>query len=209
MTKRIDLTGKTYGRLTVLEYIGNAKYKCKCECGKITIANTENLKRGHTKSCGCLKINDLTGQRFGKLVVLEPDSAHKTRSARRYLCQCDCGNLTKVYGDALQSGGTKSCGCLAQAKTQPPKMRETYIVGTQICKLDGRKTKANKSGAVGVCWDKSRDMWYANIRFRGKQYNLGRFKDFDDAVKARETAEQKVRKQIAKEIEAEGKKTKG
>lgn len=88
-------------------------------------------------------------------------------------------------------------------------MRETYIVGTQICKLDGRKTKANKSGAVGVCWDKSRDMWYANIRFRGKQYNLGRFKDFDDAVKARETAEQKVRKQIAKEIEAEGKKTKG
>ena len=85
MTKRIDLTGKTYGRLTVLEYIGNAKYKCKCECGKITIANTENLKRGHTKSCGCLKINDLTGQRFGKLVVLEPDSAPKTRSARRTL----------------------------------------------------------------------------------------------------------------------------
>lgn len=195
MVKRIDLTGKTYGRLTVLEYIGGAKYRCQCECGNITVVNTSNLKSGHTKSCGCLKTNDLTGRRYGRLTVLGPSREPKTRLALRYLCKCDCGNLTEVYMDSLESGDTKSCGCLSKERDRPQKIKETYVAGTQVCKLSGTKTKANKSGAVGVCWDKSRGMWNANIRFRGKQYNLGRYNDFDEAVKARREAEDKIHKQ--------------
>ncbi len=54
---------------------------------------------------------DLTGRRFGKLLVLgraERDSRGRTR----YLCKCDCGNETIVQSSYLKLGDTKSCGCL-------------------------------------------------------------------------------------------------
>lgn len=54
---RIDLTGKRFGRLTVLEYAGTGKsgtfWKCKCDCGKITTILSHSLRSGRTKSCGC------------------------------------------------------------------------------------------------------------------------------------------------------------
>lgn len=50
---KIDLTGKKFGRLTVLEYAGNLKWKCQCECGTIKIIYGEALRIGATISCGC------------------------------------------------------------------------------------------------------------------------------------------------------------
>ncbi len=59
MPKLIDLTGKKFGRLTVLGRTKNSKkryveWKCRCECGAITVVQGGNLKNGATKSCGCL-----------------------------------------------------------------------------------------------------------------------------------------------------------
>lgn len=56
-----DLTGKRYGRLTVIKRVykeGDKKtyWMCKCDCGNETVVLASNLKRGHTTSCGCLKI---------------------------------------------------------------------------------------------------------------------------------------------------------
>lgn len=53
---------------------------------------------------------DLTGQRFGKLAVLEPCENIHGRTA--WLCKCDCGKITKVITKSLRDGNTKSCGCL-------------------------------------------------------------------------------------------------
>lgn len=57
--KLFDLTGKVFGRLTVLEYAGkNGKlhiWKCKCECGKEHFTNGNRLRDGSAKSCGCYK----------------------------------------------------------------------------------------------------------------------------------------------------------
>lgn len=58
MSKLIDLTGQKFGRLTVIEKYGKytpTKWLCKCECGNEYIAIGNNLKRGFTKSCGCLQ----------------------------------------------------------------------------------------------------------------------------------------------------------
>lgn len=57
--KCIDLTGQKFGRLTVIERAGNtkhgaAKWRCVCECGKETIVIGEELRKGNTRSCGCL-----------------------------------------------------------------------------------------------------------------------------------------------------------
>lgn len=60
---------------------------------------------------------DLTGQKFGRLLVLEfagtkPASPTSVRSYWR--CRCDCGNAAIVPAAAMKSGGTRSCGCLKQ-----------------------------------------------------------------------------------------------
>lgn len=58
--KTLDLTGKRFGRLTVLERAENNKkrekrWKCVCDCGKETIAVSYRLINGRVKSCGCLQ----------------------------------------------------------------------------------------------------------------------------------------------------------
>lgn len=116
---RVDLTGEKFGRLTVQEWAGNGKWKCLCECGNTILAQTDNLKSGNTKSCGCYqkeqtsKVNfkDLTGQRFGKLIVLERVKNDRFGHVN-YKCQCDCGSITIVDATNLRNGTTNSCGCL-------------------------------------------------------------------------------------------------
>lgn len=55
--------------------------------------------------------NDLSGQRFGRLLVLGFDCIQGKTS--RWICSCDCGNTTSVFRSSLvkQTGGTRSCGC--------------------------------------------------------------------------------------------------
>ncbi len=62
------------------------------------------------------KVIDLTGQRFGRLVVIERAENGK-RGKARWLCQCDCGNTCIVDGNHLRSGKTKSCGCVSREAT--------------------------------------------------------------------------------------------
>lgn len=53
-----------------------------------------------------MKAIDISGKRYGKLIVI------KYTGNKKWLCKCDCGNTTIVYGKYLRSGLAKSCGCL-------------------------------------------------------------------------------------------------
>jgi HNH endonuclease len=56
---------------------------------------------------------DLTGQRFGRLLVLHRDMTKTTKTGGvSYICLCDCGNTTSRPRNTLVTGNTKSCGCL-------------------------------------------------------------------------------------------------
>jgi hypothetical protein len=55
------------------------------------------------------RLIDLTGQRFGKLVVISRESRYRREETWR--CLCDCGKETVVRGDVLRRGTTNSCGC--------------------------------------------------------------------------------------------------
>lgn len=61
------------------------------------------------------RIKDLTGQRFGKLVVisLDPDYIPKSGRHARWVCKCDCGNYIKANSNHLIAGDTTACsrGC--------------------------------------------------------------------------------------------------
>ena len=66
------------------------------------------------------RLIDLTGQRFGRLVVLERTGTYKgsdgSGSSPIWKCQCDCGEVVEVIGRNLRYGGTKSCGCIRRDK---------------------------------------------------------------------------------------------
>lgn len=69
-------------------------------------------QKSHFKENG-MKKKDLTGRRYGKLIVIEETEPIyiSNRRRRRWLCQCDCGNKKIISQDSLATGNTKSCGC--------------------------------------------------------------------------------------------------
>lgn len=119
MGKVADLTGNRYGKLTVVKrgpdrYGKSRKFitwECACDCGNFVTVDANNLRTGNTTSCGCTeRAIDITGKRFGKLTVLRRSGNTQDGSAV-WECKCDCGNTTRVKGNSLRSGVTKSCGC--------------------------------------------------------------------------------------------------
>lgn len=120
-----DITNQKFGKLTVIERIGSdssgcATWKCKCDCGKTIVVSGAKLKNNHTRSCGCYKgdvrITDLTGKRFGRLIAKEYLSGYPKRSAY-WRCECECGNQNFIVrAESLKSGRTRSCGCLLREK---------------------------------------------------------------------------------------------
>lgn len=96
MSKFIDITGKRYNNLVVVERMKNAPngvtvWKCICDCGNTTIVRGSNLKNGSVKSCGCRKHNSI-------------NATHKMSKTRIYRewanmkSRCYCEN-TKTYKD--------------------------------------------------------------------------------------------------------------
>lgn len=116
---RTNLYGQKFGKLTVLDWEGAGKWSCQCECGNLTLVQTDNLRNGNTKSCGCLQkertsevsFKSLVGKRFGKLLVIQRVENNRFGHVC-YKCKCDCGGETIVDATNLRHGTTNSCGCL-------------------------------------------------------------------------------------------------
>ena len=98
---------------------------------------------------------DLTGQRFGKLTVLEQDpNPYIDPAGRRelkWICKCDCGNTTSVTGKALRYGRAKSCGCLKSLA------QSSDLVGKRYGKLvvekeDTERENRSPSGELNRFW---------------------------------------------------------
>lgn len=122
---RRDLCGQRFGKLTVIRRVEGTQsnraradsWLCRCDCGNESVVLGSNLVRGHTKSCGCIKLNDLTGQHIGSLTVLGRSDKYATRGKRRvrlWECKCDCGAITYKATDTLMAGVESSCAECAQ-----------------------------------------------------------------------------------------------
>lgn len=114
---REDLTGRIFGKLTVIEVAGRLKtghtlWRCKCDCGNEIVVRGSLLTHGHTKSCGCISRTheDLTGRKIGRLTVIREAGKDKYGLVL-WLCKCDCGNKTIASTSALKAGRHISCGC--------------------------------------------------------------------------------------------------
>lgn len=126
MAKKLNLTNQRFGKLLVVEEAerihksDGVMWLCKCDCGNFKVISSGNLRGGDTKSCGCLHIEtakklgygskiDLTGQKFGKLLVLADSSKRTVFGHVLWLVKCDCGVVKEITTSNLH--GTKSCGC--------------------------------------------------------------------------------------------------
>ena len=128
MGKAKDITNIRFGNLVAIQNTGkrdkgrNLIWLCQCDCGNVCEVSGNNLRTGHTKSCGCLKqtkcaetgkkqqiINEIDNI-YDRLTVIEFNGVKD--HVAYWKCRCECGNEIIVAGNHLRSGHTKSCGCL-------------------------------------------------------------------------------------------------
>lgn len=115
-----DITGRRCGNLKVVgpapgRWDGQkweVMWRLRCDCGNLTEVRGRCLYR--TKSCGCIigKVSTpkLLWKRFNRFSVIA--GPRYSGKASEWLCRCDCGTEKWVEGNQIQSGNTKSCGCL-------------------------------------------------------------------------------------------------
>lgn len=196
-----DLTGKHFGKLTVLRRGPNNQQNrtcwiCRCSCGNEVTVSAMRLKSGHTRSCGCLcnayshRALDLSGRRFGLLTALYRVKDKNNPRKAVWHCRCDCGNEVDVWAGSLTRGLTQSCGCWN--KEQRAKLHEhlhyqddTCLERLQRVQTD---TRENKAGFRGLFLTKN-NKYRVMISFQGIHYNLGYYNSFAEAVKVRLDAE--------------------
>ena len=79
---KIDLTGTRYSRLVAIKYSrtgsGYKGWECMCDCGNTVVVHTQSLRRGLTKSCGCLQQESRT--KHGKYKTLEYNTWRRIKS---------------------------------------------------------------------------------------------------------------------------------
>lgn len=90
-------------------------------------------------------MENIIGQKFGRLTVVEQKGSDKNRNMV-WLCKCDCGNFIETTTNKLRSGNTKSCGCL---KKELLSERSKDLTGKRFGKLVAIKpTKKRKDRSV-------------------------------------------------------------
>lgn len=216
----LNLSGVRFGKLVAIEPCGrsadgNVIWKCKCDCGNTTTVSSNNLRTGHTRSCGCLAKEslvernkkdttfDLTGQ-FG--------IGYTTNTGKRFIFDKEDFNLLKDYawfendqGYIITSLRGRSmrmhrmivnCGdndiIDHRNRNRVDNRRCNLRIATR--QLNGMNRGANKNsrtGIKGVSFDTRSKRYVARIVVNGVSIHLGTFKTQEEAQSARQTAEER------------------
>ena len=192
---KLDLTGNTYGRLTVLgddgtrTKSGKVLLNCLCECGNKTYVRADHLKNGSVVSCGCLN-NEKKHERFKDLTNTETDNFKVidrayTKNQRVYWnCICKhCGNQIELQSNQIDR--YSSCGCKHNRST---KERMAEIRDPESLKTS-KPTAKSTTGVRGVYFNKRKNRYQAFINVDKKPKYLGSFASLEEATKIRREAE--------------------
>ena len=108
----------------------------------------------------------------------------------KYVAKIVFQNETIVGQTLLQTGKTKSCGCI-QKDIYKDNLK--LVDGTSVTILEANKNRliaSNTSGYTGVYQNKKNGKWVAQITFKRKSYYLGSYEKIEDAIKARQRGEE-------------------
>jgi len=101
------------------------------------------------------QVNDLTGQRFGRLFVVSR-AQNNSRGRACWVCRCDCGNTKIVVGSNLLQGHTNSCGCILRKHglTHKERLYNIWTGMRQRCMNENSKDYPKYGGrGINVCPD--------------------------------------------------------
>jgi hypothetical protein len=186
----IDYVGRKFGQLTVLRRAKVPRIRSMtmwvvaCSCGNEIETSSEYLSRGRLIDCGCVKrlhknALDLTGQRFGKLIVLkQADEGSDEWGSVLWDCACDCGNMKKISAGFLRSKHTQSCGCwkhevsvthgLARKGKIAPEYRCWQHMKERCNNSKERQFKNYGGRGIKVCarWENSFESFFEDVGLR-------------------------------------------
>lgn len=202
MNTLIDLTGQRFGKLYVREMLppasdGRTRWLCDCDCGNACVVTSYALRKRNQQSCGCGKIKDVAEQRFGSLVVLKRSERYVMVSGqtRKYLweCRCDCGEIVYRLSEKLRLDKNCACKtCMGRKSVSIMTNHAGFVEGMQLSKITSAKANANSSSGVrGVRFNRRSGKWRATLRFQRKDYYLGEYANIEEAIKARQQAEER------------------
>ena len=148
---------------------------------------------------------NLIGRRFGKLEVIGRSDKRGSRGARTvplWECRCECGAICYKATDTLTNPEISMCNdCVGKYATEKARAKAGFVDGTQISKITSTKLiSTNTSGCRGVYFDKRTGKYRARLKFKGKIMSFGSYKNFEDAVKARKDAEQRIYGEFLEQI---------
>ncbi len=138
LSRDVDITGKTYGRLTAIQrgVLGSKKWLFRCECGSEALRSKAAVLAGVIVSCGCGKKEHggiEAGQRFSRLVAVEyAGKSAGLQPSHLWKFSCDCGGTTVTRVESVKRGLTTSCGC---AKRESHASKQVDISGQTFGKL--------------------------------------------------------------------------
>lgn len=143
MGKRIDITGQRFGRLVVVGMARKVKYKklwkTICNCGNKRIVSQENLRSGHTKSCGCYRKEFRVSHGLSKAPIYSIWRSMKQR------CCNEKNQVYKHYGGR----GIKICKRWLKFENFHADMNSSYKKGLWIERIDNDKGYCPEN----CCWE--------------------------------------------------------
>ena len=204
MSRKIEMTGKRFGRLVVLREAGrdndrNVLWKCLCDCGNIKVVSGRHLRTDNTKSCGCLHIELLTQSNTTHGMTGTPEyiiwagmikrCTNKNSEAYRYyggrgIKVCDrwlsFENFYKDMGDRPEGLS------IDRKDNDKGYYLENCRWATPVEQASNRRMQSNnKTGISGVYWNKSAGKYQAEIQVNHKRIYLGTFTNLQDAAKSK------------------------
>lgn len=204
-------SGNRFGKLTIVSEAEKSKngvrqLLCQCDCGKETTVRANNLTSGNTTSCGCVgeESRRTHGMSNTRVYQIHEGMLRRCREDLKEQFPFHAGKGVKVCKEwNPQLGG--SFENFYRDMGDPPE-------GHSLDRIDGQKDYSknncrwatpsvqgynknldpnNTSGKSGVSFYKQNNKWSSEIHVEGEHIRLGMFNDFEEAVKARKSAELK------------------
>lgn len=205
MPPQIDLTGRKFGRLTVLRENGrlpgrNYAWLCLCSCGKHKTVDGSSLRRGATKSCGCLQ-NGSHRVTHGMSHTPEyavwqamlqrcrnPNNKRHSDYGGRGITICKSWERFEKF---ISDMGLCPKGLTLERRDNDKGYSpdNCYWATRNQQQRNMRMPKTNTSGIMGVSFRAGK--YEAKIRANNKSIHLGRFKTIEEARNARRKGEVK------------------
>ena len=88
------------------------------------------------------KFIDETGNKYGRLTVIQKSQNRTSNGGIKWICQCECGNTCEVAGDVLRSGKTVSCGCFHKEQALKNEIGNRYGKLTVLKRAENRGSRA-------------------------------------------------------------------